>query len=422
MIEYSSKHGIIVFHPKERMKELNSPIMNKEKSTVADVARHAYLHVPFCLRKCSYCAFVSEKVGQGDLIEPYVDALRKQIVLQRSLADPLNQSLRTVYFGGGTPTCIPTADLVSLLALIRENYGISEEAEVTLEMNPGTLDSQDLQALREAGFNRLSLGAQTLDNELLKRLGRFHNVEDIWMAMELAQHSGFTNLNVDLMLGLPGQTIDDVLGAIRAVVDAGATHLSFYSLILEEDTPLARRVMQGIIALPDEDEERNQYHAAFELLDKIGVPPYEISCAARPGYYSKHNISYWEGRSYYGWGTSASSFIRRTRRTMTRSTDEYISLFGQTGEDSDLWMGTAEEEHIDDEEAMQEYLIFGLRRLSGVSDREAKTLLGRSIPAKQRAILDKHVVDGLLEKKNDSTWAYTKRGLDLADAVARDLI
>lgn len=400
----------------------NTPLTTDTSHAAGSRVVHAYLHVPFCLRKCSYCAFVSERIGSGERVKPYVEALKNQIRLQSFLADRETAPLKTLYLGGGTPTCLPSDDLAGILQLVADLYGLDQNAEVTIEMNPGTLDRQDLKRLREAGFNRLSIGVQSLNNDLLSRLGRSHSVDDVWATFDMAREAGFSNMNADLMLGLPGQTVPDILEAVRAVVKAGATHLSFYSLILEEGTPLAGRVAAGLIDLPDEDDERDQYHAAFELLEELGLPPYEISCAARPGFHSHHNVSYWEGRSYYGWGTSASSYIDRVRRTMTSSTDEYLEIFADGVQNGDPWAGTAEEERIDDEEAMREYLIFGLRRMQGVSDAEALQLLGRGIPDDLRTILDEHTKHGLLRSEDSSSWSYTAKGLDLADTVARDLI
>lgn len=391
------------------------------QETIADgPVRHAYVHIPYCIAKCRYCAFVSEAVGdRGFPYQPFVDALLRQIIMEAP--EDRSSPLSTVYLGGGTPTCLPTQDLAKILETIREYYGLADDAEVTIEMNPGTLEHQALDALRRAGFNRLSIGVQSMQDDLLRRLGRVHTAKEVVETIRAAQHAGFSNINADVMLALEGQTLEDVMASIDCLMALEIPHLSFYSLIVEEGTPLERDVRSGKVQLPREEEERMMYRAAFDHLEAQGYRPYEISNSARVGAESRHNLAYWGGHSYYAWGPAASGYVMRTRYTMEPRTEAYIQGFG--GEDADAMRALyLVEDVIDADEQIREYIIFGLRRSAGISDREALESFGRPLPQAVKERLDDFAKEGLLQKPGPNHWAYTRLGLDLADRVARAFI
>ena len=268
-----------------------------------------YLHIPFCHTRCHYCDF-NTYAGILPLREPYVRALLKEIALAGELAqlpDGQSRRSRTIFFGGGTPSLLSVAQITRLLAACRRHFAIDAEAENTLEANPGTLSQEQLVGLRAAGRKRLSMGAQSFDDELLKTLGRIHTTEEITQAVQYARVAGFTSINLDFMFGLPGQTMRHWQETLDRALDLHPEHFSLYSLIIEEGTPFHTWVHEGRITPGDEDLCADMYEYADERLLAAGYENYEISNWSLPGHQSRHNLTYWQNLPYLGMGAGAYS-------------------------------------------------------------------------------------------------------------------
>src|SRR6266581_2724783 len=321
-----------------------------------------YLHIPFCHTRCHYCDF-NTYAGILPLREPYVCVLFTEIVMAGTFAQLLDGSLRcfcTIFFGGGTPSLLTVGQVTRLLDSCRQAFAVDQEAEITLEANPGTLSREQLVGLRAAGVNRLSMGAQSFDAELLKTLGRIHSPKDITQAVRDAQAAGFTSINVDFMFGLPGQTMRHWRETIERALDLHIEHLSLYSLIIEEGTPFYTWTHEGRITPGDEDLCADMYEYADERLHAAGYENYEISNWALPGYQSRHNLTYWQNLPYLGMGAGAYSFFGSRRFSNVREPLAYIRLLraGQRPE--------AESESVDRAQAMSETAFLALRTAMGL--------------------------------------------------------
>ena len=278
--------------------------------------------MPFCLRKCAYCDFASWPDREA-LWPSYFDALEGELA---GWAPRLaNREVVTVFFGGGTPSLPPAEHICRLLEAIRRRFPMAQAPEITLEANPGTLTEAKLRAYRSAGVNRLSLGVQSFDDELLSSLGRVHSAKEAREAVRLAQSAGFENINLDLMYALPGQTMDQWQDTLRQAVELGVPHISAYSLIVEEGTPMARRVAAGEAVLPGDEETVAMQREATKLLREAGLERYEISNYARPGRECRHNLTYWRRGEYLGLGCAAHSLIDETRFENPSRLEDYLS-------------------------------------------------------------------------------------------------
>lgn len=374
---------------------------------------HIYIHIPYCLKKCPYCDFVSYCLADAALsMDSYTDLLLSEI--RGALQDESEVPITTIYFGGGTPSILSADQLIAILTEIRKHRVLATDCEITLEMNPGTRDSQDLGRLFAAGFTRLSIGLQTTSNERLRRLGRIHSVEDYLATLAEARRVGFQNISTDLMSALPYETMEDVEEDLDFLLTLDLPHVSIYSLIVEEATPFGQLYREGEAPLPDDKTERAMYHLIREHLSSAGLEPYEISNLAKPGFESRHNLAYWRGESYYGFGAGASSYVFGQRRTNPASLEDYAAQISQGLE-------AAVEEVIDQAEAEKEFYIFRLRMAEGFSEEDFQARFGHNIPDRVKEILTKFVTDGLLTS-DGKRWMYTKKGLDYADLVARELI
>lgn len=281
-----------------------------------------YVHIPFCVAKCAYCDFASFP-NCGHLWGTYVDAVLGELESWRGALR--NYELRTIFIGGGTPSILPGEEIARLMDAVRAAVPICSDAEITMEANPGTLSPEKLRVCRAAGINRLSLGAQAMDDGLLKTLGRIHSAAEIREAVSLARQAGFDNVSLDLMYALPGQTIDDWRRTLDEVIALDPEHISAYSLILEEGTPLARRVERGELTVPDDDTAVDMQRLAVSRLAEAGYARYEISNYAKPGRESRHNIVYWKRGEYLGLGCAAHSMMNETRFENSSDLREYLS-------------------------------------------------------------------------------------------------
>src|SRR5258707_11185812 len=321
-----------------------------------------YLHIPFCHTRCYYCDF-NTYAGILPLREPYVRALLTEIELAGKLAqsaDGTSRLSRTIFFGGGTPSLLTVAQITRLLKACHRAFAVDEDAEITLEANPGTLSFEQLAGLHAAGINRLSMGAQSFDAELLKTLGRIHSPKEITQAVRYARAAGFTSINVDFMFGLPGQTMHHWRETLDRALDMRPEHLSLYSLIVEEGTPFYTWTHEGRIIPGDEDLCADMYEYADERLQAAGYANYEISNWSLPGHQARHNLTYWHNLPYFGMGAGAYSSFGNRRFSNERDPQAYIRLLkaGQRPE--------VESENIDSAQAMAETAFLALRTAQGL--------------------------------------------------------
>ncbi len=350
-----------------------------------------YLHVPFCVRKCGYCDFASY-AGQEAFFAPIVSAMKREIEKAEGL------SIGTAFVGGGTPTVLPVEMLVDVLTTARERFAWERDAEISVEANPGTVDAGKLSALREAGVNRLSIGAQAAQGDLLNALGRIHRWDDVENAFHLARSAGFSNINLDLMYGLPGQTPKAFRETMEAALFLRPEHLSIYSLILEEGTPFFMEYANRLEALPGEDAAAEMSDDALWMAEDAGLRRYEISNYALPGHECKHNLGYWLRKDYLGVGCAAHSLLHNHRWANARTIDGYLA-------------GLRDEESvISDEEARFERLMLGLRLVDGIPWEE------QVLFDQYKGKLQKLRVQGLVEWNEARLW-LTRRGLDLQNRV-----
>ncbi|MDV2989448.1 MAG: radical SAM family heme chaperone HemW [Dehalogenimonas sp.] len=315
-----------------------------------------YIHIPFCARRCAYCSFTSF-TGRNRQIPEYIEALAREISLTRRP----QRSVATIYFGGGTPSLIQPEDIQRLIAEVNRHYCITEGAEITLEANPGTVNPGYLRNIRLAGVNRLSLGAQSLDDRDLGSLGRTHSQSDIYMAIADARGAGFDNISLDFIYGLSRSRPDGWELMLGRIAELSVEHLSLYGLTVEEGTPLAAAVRSGEAAVPDPDAAAAEYEQATEMLKVAGYQQYEISNWARPGRESRHNLVYWRRGEYLGLGVGAHSLLDNQRLSNTADLDDYLAAL------SHGWMPCVTEDTINTETALAEAVILGLRLNRGVS-------------------------------------------------------
>ena len=319
-----------------------------------------YVHIPFCKQKCLYCDFVSFD-GIIEKEEQYIKVLKKEIL--ENVKKVENDIVTTIYIGGGTPSYIESKFIAEILETIKKNYNIKKDAEITIEVNPGTATKEKLEDYDNIGINRLSIGLQSTNNEILKEIGRIHTYEDFLETYTLAKKVGFKNINVDLMLALPKQTCKDLQKSLEEIITLSPQHISLYSLILEEGTKLEKLVAKGSIALPEEEIERKMYWNAKKALEENGYIHYEISNFAKEGYESKHNLNCWNQRSYLGFGLAAHSYYNKIRYSNVANIKQYIQSRGiVSSKDSKII-----HEIQTKQEEQKEYMMLGLRKIEGVS-------------------------------------------------------
>ncbi len=370
-----------------------------------------YIHIPYCTSKCVYCDFVSCAVSQA-VIEPkvYIETLIKEIKHQKQ--DILIES---IFFGGGTPSAISETLIVEVLKTLSKGFEWSKAIEITIECNPETLDESKLKAYREAGVNRLSIGLQTTDDGLLKVIGRQHTFERFLEAFALAKLVGFHNINVDLMFGLPGQRLEDLIETIKKVVALKPTHIASYGLKMEENTPLFERYEKGTFVPMDEDKEREMYHELVARLKAFGYNQYELSNFAIKGFESRHNLIYWENKPYIGLGAAAHSKFNGLRYSNTEDLVQYVSLVGATGS------AVCGSEVIDAEEDLFETIILGLRLNKGIDTDAINAKYGIDFFKKYDAIIASQVEKGLI-LVHEKTIILTDLGRDLSNVVFVDFL
>ena len=365
-------------------------------------SRAVYIHLPFCRRKCGYCSFVSCAGRERD-IPAYVDALCREIAARGSGA-----AVPSVFFGGGTPSLLSVAQVARILGTVRRHCAPAGDAEISLEANPATIDEAQLAGLREAGVGRLSIGVQRFDDGELAFLGRLHTAEEAREAVAAARRAGFDNLNLDLIYGLPGDSLDSWRRSLETAVDLGPEHLSLYALTLEPDTPLGRAVEAGEIAAPDPDVAADQYERAEDVLAAAGYGHYEISNWARPGRACRHNLVYWDNGNYLGFGVAAHSSVDGRRFANTGDLDEYLAAGGLAP--------LALDERLDETVRRAETVILGLRQGRGIHLAEMSRRLGVDLTEEYRGQFGDMTAAGLLEQVA-GRLRLTRRGRLLGNEV-----
>ena len=400
-----------------------------------------YIHIPFCVKKCDYCDFLSAP-ATIQVQEQYLHALEEEIRRQGEKfcrheeefhrqgeefcrqgeefhrqgtesyrhEDPVfDRRVSTVFIGGGTPSVLPASWIQRLMNILSEAFSIQKDAEISIEVNPGTIQSAEtFFRYREAGINRISIGLQSARDEELRLLGRIHTYEQFEQTWNWAEEAGFKNRNIDLMASLPGQTIEQYRESLNVVCEKAPEHISAYSLIIEEGTPFYARYRK----LADEEEyqerDRQMYALTREVLEKAGYFRYEISNYARPGKECKHNLVYWNRGDYLGLGIGAASFIDNTRYKNTSSLKEYIRLQGNVPYE--------EVQNLSVREQMEEFMFLGLRKIAGVREQDFKKQFGCTLDSVYGDVLAKNERDGLLEKRDGRVF-LTDKGLDLSNYV-----
>ena len=395
-----------------------------------------YIHIPFCMRKCDYCDFISYS-GKEDYIEEYIESVKNEIKNELDIILNCNKEyqITTIYIGGGTPSFIDSKYIMEILneikKLVVEGTPLGDPTEITIEINPGTATIQKLEDYKKAGINRLSIGLQETNNEILKSIGRIHTYEQFLNTYNLARKVGFKNINVDLMIGLPNQSIENIKSSLIKVLNLNPEHISVYSLILEEGTKLYNKYENGEIDLPDEEQERNMYWYVKNTLENEGYVHYEISNFAKQGYESKHNVNCWEQKEYIGFGLAAHSYFNRTRYSNIANIKEYIEDKNTTNKcRKKLGVGVAPKgeptkyiienkivhEKQSEEAERKEYMLLGLRKIGGISIQKFKNKFGDN-----PVFLFKEELNKLVERKliviDGDRIRLTNKGLDLANIV-----
>jgi oxygen-independent coproporphyrinogen III oxidase len=376
--------------------------------TGAYMFNRLYVHVPFCVEKCHYCAFISKIPQTNELLE-YTELLLRELLTYASGPEPV----ASIYFGGGTPSLLQPQRMAGLIEGIAGHTGIQADAEITLEANPGTVDGLSLSAFRRAGINRLSLGIQSFDDRFLKCMGRIHTAEESRQAFRDARTAGFNNVSIDLIHSLPGQSLHQWRSELQHAIDLCPEHISIYGLTVEEGTPFARIYPADSPELPDDDLSADMFELTDEILSASGFEHYEIANYARPGYRSQHNCGYWRRDGYLGLGVAAHSFLREgygVRFCNPDTLNEYSQgvVSGQ--------LSRISEHRLSQHEAMAEYMFLGLRLAEGVDLRAFELEFGRSFESAYNSATADLVRIGLVVH-NKNKLALTQRGMLLSNQV-----
>ena len=367
----------------------------------------AYVHIPFCTQICYYCDF-SKVFIKNQPVDAYLEHL-----IQETRSYEIGK-LRTLYIGGGTPTALSAQQLAYLLTELPKVMDLSEVEEFTIEANPGDLDPDKIAVLKDSQVNRVSLGVQTFDNKMLKKIGRSHQEQDIYDNIHHLKQAGFDNISIDLIYALPGQTMDQVKENVAKAIDLDIPHMSLYSLILENHTVFMNRMRRGKLPLPKEELEAEMFEYIIEELEKAGFEHYEISNFSKPGFESRHNLVYWDNAEYYGLGAGASGYVDGIRYKNHGPIRHYLEAV-------EAGKARITEEHLTLEEKMEEELFLGLRKKTGVSKVRFEEKFGVSFDQRYGQVVASLTEQGLLVP-DDKQVRMTKRGLFLGDTVAEKFI
>lgn len=365
-----------------------------------------YIHIPFCVRKCNYCDFLSFPAGEEDR-NRYIRCLVQEIERSEKYF-PQNRQVDTVFVGGGTPSILSLRQLEQIFEMLRRTFLIEESAEVTVECNPGTVDPQTIRGFRKMGVNRISFGVQSAVDSELQTLGRIHRFQEAQDSVAMAREAGFENINIDVMSAIPGQTKKSYSDTLTQILELKPEHISAYSLIIEEGTPFYEKYRD--VPPVDEETDRWMYAATKERLAACGYGRYEISNYARKGYECRHNLKYWSGEDYIGFGLGASSKIANIRYQNERDRRLYIEMIQEGKNVAHV------EEVLSLEDEMSEFLILGLRKTRGISLSVFENQFGISVDDIYGKQIEKFMADGLLQREGDRLF-FTDYGLDVSNLV-----
>ncbi len=375
-----------------------------------------YIHIPFCKQKCYYCDFVSYS-NKCSEVKEYIESLKKEI----EEFDFSNYKVTSIYIGGGTPSYIDSIYIVEILSELKEKLKCNliefKDIEITIEVNPGTVDTKKLNDYKKLGINRLSIGLQSTKNDILKKIGRIHTYQEFLEIYKLARETGFKNINIDLMIGIPGQKIGDLKNTLQDIIKLEPEHISVYSLIIEENTPIEKMLENGEIKLPDEDLERNMYWYVKNTLELNGYNHYEISNFAKLGKESRHNLNCWNQEEYIGFGVAAHSYLNGIRFSNTINVEEYIQHLENNRKEENIQI----EESQSLEDKKNEFMMLGFRKIQGVDIARFKEKFIDNPIFLYREKLNKLVEEGLIEVDLNHI-KLTNKGIDLANLVFEEFV
>lgn len=370
-----------------------------------------YIHIPFCAQKCLYCDFPSF-ARKDHLRKAYIEALNKEIISLREKHN--NLEINTIFIGGGTPSVLEANELECLLKEVAK-LNMAKDIEYSIECNPGNLTEEKLEVMKKYGVNRISMGLQAKQDNLLKGLGRIHNYKTFKENFLLAKKVGFNNINVDLMFGLPNQSLNEWEETLREIISLEPAHISAYSLIIEEGTAFYNLYENDKLKLPTEEEERKMYHLAKRILEENGFNQYEISNYAKEGKECRHNLAYWNMDNWIGVGSAATSYINGKRIKNISSVEEYINSIKDKGEAVEEIINNSKNDN------MEEFMFMGLRKINGIDENEFKNRFSMNINDVYGEILNKYIGEGLLIRESGRIF-LSEKGIEISNVIMADFL
>ncbi|MDU1306017.1 MAG: radical SAM family heme chaperone HemW [Clostridium perfringens] len=370
-----------------------------------------YIHIPFCAQKCLYCDFPSF-ARKDHLRKAYIEALNKEIISLREKHN--NLEINTIFIGGGTPSVLEADELECLLKEVAK-LNMAKDIEYSMECNPGNLTEEKLEVMKKYGVNRISMGLQAKQDNLLKGLGRIHNYKTFKENFLLAKKVGFNNINVDLMFGLPNQRLNEWEETLREIISLDPAHISAYSLIIEEGTAFYNLYENDKLKLPTEDDERKMYHLTKKILEENGFNQYEISNYAKEGKECRHNLAYWNMDNWIGVGSAAASYINGKRIKNISSVEEYINSINEKGEAVEEIINNSKNDN------MEEFMFMGLRKINGIDENEFKKRFSMNINDVYGEILNKYIDEGLLIRDSGRIF-LSEKGIEISNIIMADFL
>ncbi|MGU8236007.1 radical SAM family heme chaperone HemW [Clostridium perfringens] len=370
-----------------------------------------YIHIPFCAQKCLYCDFPSF-ARKDHLRKAYIEALNKEIISLREKHN--NLEINTIFIGGGTPSVLEANELECLLKEVAK-LNMAKDIEYSMECNPGNLTEEKLEVMKKYGVNRISMGLQAKQDNLLKGLGRIHNYKTFKENFLLAKKVGFNNINVDLMFGLPNQSLNEWEETLKEIISLEPAHISAYSLIIEEGTAFYNLYENDKLKLPTEEEERKMYHLAKKILEENGFNQYEISNYAKEGKECRHNLAYWNMDNWIGVGSAAASYINGKRIKNISSVEEYINSIKDKGEAVEEIINNSKNDN------MEEFMFMGLRKINGIDENEFKNRFSMNINDVYGEILNKYIGEGLLIRESGRIF-LSEKGIEISNVIMADFL
>ncbi|MCH1963670.1 radical SAM family heme chaperone HemW [Clostridium perfringens] len=370
-----------------------------------------YIHIPFCAQKCLYCDFPSF-ARKDHLRKAYIEALNKEIISLREKHN--NLEINTIFIGGGTPSVLEADELECLLKEVAK-LNMAKDVEYSMECNPGNLTEEKLEVMKKYGVNRISMGLQAKQDNLLKGLGRIHNYKTFKENFLLAKKVGFNNINVDLMFGLPNQRLNEWEETLREIISLEPAHISAYSLIIEEGTAFYNLYENDKLKLPTEEEERKMYHLAKKILEENGFNQYEISNYAKEGKECRHNLAYWNMDNWIGVGSASASYIDGKRIKNISSVEKYINSINEKGEAVEEIINNSKNDN------MEEFMFMGLRKINGIDENEFKNRFSMNINDVYGEILNKYIGEGLLIRESGRIF-LSEKGIEISNIIMADFL